>query len=178
MIRIMCKTQDTIKLGMLSPFQGNLKKRTENNIDALADSITNEGLLMPFAVWCHDGKNLLLDGHGRLAALTELSLYDNDIATQDFPVIYIEADNEEQAKKSLLQITSSYGRITRNGVLEFCASIPTYVAPSISKYVREVPKKRKLEAQPNEKVLRIAVAIDKLDAVRKLFEDTEFIRIL
>ena len=95
MIKIMCQTPEVIRLGKLTPFQGDLKRRTSKDVMSLANSIKDEGLLMPFAVWRHEGVNSLLDGHGRYQALTELALQDNEIATQDFPVIYIEAETEE-----------------------------------------------------------------------------------
>lgn len=178
MIKVMCQTTEVIRLGKLTPFQGDLKRRTDKDIEALADSIREEGLLMPFAVWKHKGVNNLLDGHGRLAALTELACYDNEIATQDFPVLFIEADTEEQARKSLLQITSSYGKITRDGVMHFCATIPEYHAPAINKFVHKKPIKNKLKEQNNEQIVRIAVSQDKLEAVLELFKSVSYIRVL
>ena len=178
MIKVMCQTPEVIRLGQLTPFQGDLKRRTSKDINALADSIRNEGLLMPFAVWQHDGVNNLLDGHGRLAALTELALQDNEISTQDFPVVYIDAETEEQAKKSLLQITSAYGKITRDGAVKFCATIPEYHAPAINKFMYKKPVKSKLPEQKNEQIIRISVASDKVAAVLELFKTVSYIKVL
>ena len=83
MIKVMCQTPEVIRLGELTPFQGDLKRRTSKDISALASSIKDEGLLMPFAVWRHEGVNSLLDGPGRYSALTELALHDNEIATTE-----------------------------------------------------------------------------------------------
>lgn len=179
----MCQTQEVIRLGELTPFQGDLKKRTSKDVKALADSIKEEGLLMPFAVWSYeeDGRvvtNKLLDGHGRYAALTEIALEDNDVATQDFPVVYIKADTEDQARKILLQITSSYGKITRDGVARFCKTIPEYRAPAINKFVHKKPVERKLKQQKTEQVIRIAVPLDKAEAVLDLFKSVEYIKVL
>lgn len=178
MIKVMCQTPEVIRLGKLTPFQGDLKKRTSKDVEALASSIREEGLLMPFAVWRHDGIDSLLDGHGRLAALTELALQDNDIAEQDFPVIFIEAEDEAQAKKALLQITSAYGKITKAGAVKFCETIPTYHAPAINKFVYSKPVTRKLPEQNNEQVIRIAVASDKVAAVLELFKSVSYIKVL
>lgn len=178
MVKIMCQTPEVVKLGELTPFQGDLKKRTSKDIQSLADSIEAEGLLMPFAVWRKEGVNYLLDGHGRLAALTELALRDNDIATQELPVVYIDADTEEQAKKTLLQITSSYGKITKEGALKFCTSIPSYHAPAINKFVHKKAVQRKLEQTPNMTLLRIKVASDKVQAVLELFKTVDYIEVL
>lgn len=178
MVKVMCQTPETIRLGELTPFQGDLKKRTERNIKSLADSIQSEGLLMPFAVWKHNDINNLLDGHGRFAALTELALLDNEIAVQDFPVIYIEAETEEQAKKSLLQITSSYGKITKEGAVKFCSTIPEYHAPAINKFVHKKPVERKMPEQKHEQIIRIAVPLDKAQAVLDLFKSVDYIKVL
>lgn len=178
MIKVMCQTPEVIRLGELTPFQGDLKRRTSKDIQALVDSIKEEGLLMPFAVWRKEDVNYLLDGHGRLAALTELALQDNEIATQGLPVIYIVADTEEQAKKSLLQITSSYGKITKEGALKFCTSIPSYHAPAINKFVHKKPVQKKLETSPNSTLIRIRVASDKVQAVLELFKTVSYIEVL
>ena len=178
MIKIMCQTPEVIRLGKLTPFQGDLKRRTSKDVMSLANSIKDEGLLMPFAVWRHEGVHSLLDGHGRYQALTELALQDNEIATQDFPLIYIEAETEEQAKKSLLQITSSYGKITKEGAIKFCSSIPSYKAPAINKFVHKKSVAHKMPEQKSEQIIRIAVPNDKAQAVLDLFKSVSYIRVL
>lgn len=178
MIKVMCQTEQTIKLGELTPFQGDLKKRTKRDINGLMTSISAEGLLMPFAVWQHDGVNHLLDGHGRLAALTELALKDDTIATQQFPVLFIEADTEEQARKALLQITSSYGKINKQGAITFCAKIPEYHAPAVNKFLYSKPRQRKLNRHEGKQVIRIAVPEDKAQAVLDLFKQVDYIEII
>ena len=140
MIKINCVAQGTIRLSECTPFQGNLKKRTEAEVAELMRSIKTEGLIMPFAVWQNDGRNYLLDGHGRLEALRKLALTEPDIDLEEFPCIFIKADSENDARKALLQITSSYGRITKMGVKQFTVSIPDYRAPSINRYVVNVKK--------------------------------------
>lgn len=177
-VKIMCRTEELVKLSELSPFQGDLKKRTVKNIGALAASIKDEGLLMPFAVWRHDGVNSLLDGHGRYAALMDMLADDQEIAEQYFPVIFIEADDEDGAKKTLLQITSQYGKVTRDGALKFCASIPMYKAPAINGFVHRKPVQRKLKENNMEQVIRIAVPNDKAQAVLELFKSVDYIRVL
>ncbi|MBD5398469.1 hypothetical protein HDR60_03110 [bacterium] len=135
MIKINCAASDSIKLTDLVSFQGNLKKRTDDDIAKLSESLVKEGLMMPFAVWKNGDENLLLDGHGRKEALIRLAASDADILTADWPVVYVSAETEQDARRALLQITSSYGKITKAGYKQFCVSIPGYVAPSISKFV-------------------------------------------
>lgn len=180
MIRVMCSdaVKATIRLHELVPFQGDLKKRTEKDIKALADSLKEDGMQMPFVVWSSKDGNMLLDGHGRLAALTELALQDNEVASQDYPVIYIEADNEEQARKSLLQITSSYGRITKQGAVKFCATIPNYKAPAINKFVHKPLQRQKTEVPKTEAIIKISVPVDKEGQVRELLKQVNYIKVL
>lgn len=175
----MCSAPTTMLLSDLVPFQGDLKKRTESNVKQLAASILTEGLLMPFAVWTTpDGKNMILDGHGRLAALTELALQDNDVAEQKFPCVKITAASEEDARKALLQITSSYGKITREGAVKFCAKIPEYHAPAIEKYVHKPVKRVKKETQATETIIRVSVPNDKVAAVIELLQQVNYIKVL
>jgi len=163
MIKLNCVAQGTIRLAECTPFQGNLKKRTEAEINELMSSIKNEGMMMPFAIWQNEGKNFLLDGHGRYEALKKLALYEPDINAEEFPCVFIKADCENDARKALLQITSSYGTITKMGVKQFTVSIPDYRAPSINKFVMSVKKtgiKPVIDKQvkmPAENIIRIRV---------------------
>lgn len=182
MVEIRCPVEDSLKLSELKPFQGKLKKRSDSDIDSLAASLRKEGLLMPFAVWNSGGENLLLDGHGRRLALLRLSETDSDVCSQDFPVVYIEAETEEEARKALLQITSTYGKVSKWGVKEFTKSIPEYHAPVIDTF-RKVPVKRRPKGSVNvasdagEAEIRILVKRDKVKAVLELFSQVEYIRV-
>ena len=183
-MEIKCTTKDTIKLTECVPFQGNLKKRTSQDIAELKDSLLREGLLMPFAVWDHDDKKFLLDGHGRKEALVQLAVEDASLLNVDWPCIYIRADTEDDARKALLQITSSYGKITKTGVKQFTVSIPDYKAPSIAKFVAK-PVTKKVEAvdpvqRPNQDkvILKVSVTKDKVSEVKKILEQFDFIKVL
>ena len=183
-MEIKCTTKDTIKLTECVPFQGNLKKRTAQDIAELKDSLLREGLLMPFAVWDHDDKKYLLDGHGRKEALVQLAVEDANLLNVDWPCIYIRADTEDDARKALLQITSSYGKITKTGVTQFTVSIPDYKAPSIAKFVAK-PVIKKTEAvdpvqRPNQDkvILKVSVTKDKVSEVKKILEQFDFIKVL
>ncbi len=183
-MEIKCTTKDTIKLTECVPFQGNLKKRTPQDIAELKESLLREGLLMPFAVWDHDDKKYLLDGHGRKEALVQLAVEDANLLNVDWPCIYIKADTEDDARKALLQITSSYGKITKTGVKQFTVSIPDYKAPSIAKFVAK-PVTKKVEAvdpvqRPNQDkvILKVSVTKDKVSEVKKILEQFDFIKVL
>lgn len=179
MIDIKCSAPDMLKLEQLTPFQGDLKKRTGKDVKQLKDSIKNEGLLMPFAVWENDSKFMLLDGHGRLTALYELSLVDESILQQPFPCIKVQAESEEQARKALLQITSSYGKITKDGAVKFCATIKGYKAPAINRFVNKVERPHKLKVAPNaETIIRIAVPAERAEEVKSILASINYIKVL
>lgn len=179
MITIKCDTIETkLRLCDLKPFQGNLKKRTAKDISELSGSLINDGMQMPFVVWKSDTGNMLLDGHGRLAALTELAVSDPEIVEQEFPVIYVTADSEDEARKALLQITSSYGKITKDGAIRFCATIPTYSAPAVNKFIHTKTAKRKMEQLSTVTVLRVQVPTDKADEVKVLLSQVDYIKVL
>lgn len=180
MVKVNCETKDALKLTEMAFFQGNLKKRTQQDIDSLKESIVNEGLMMPFAVWVNDGKNYLLDGHGRKQALMQLCDQDPEILEQALPVLYISAETEADARKALLQITSQYGKVTKQGVKQFCVSIPEYRAPAINKFVaKPVVNKPVKQVKPNGKtIIKIRVSNDKIEQVREVFKQFDFIEVL
>lgn len=180
MIKINCKTEDTIKLTDMLAFQGNLKKRTDQDVKELIGSLTTEGLMMPFAVWNHDSKNYLLDGHGRKEALVKLAVDDPELLTVDWPCVYIDAETEDDARRALLQITSSYGKVTKAGYKQFCATIPEYHAPVINKFISK-PVKVKEQKQvkaPEKTIIKIRVDTDKLDQVKEILSQVTYIEVL
>lgn len=178
MISLRYEISDSLKLSELEPFQGSLKKRTPKDLKDLSDSLKAEGLIMPFVVWNNNGKKSLIDGHGRLEALKALSKDDPDIENQSFPVVYLDAQTEEEARKLLLQVISSYGKVTRKGAIEFCKSIPEYHAPSIDKFVHKPITRRKLETPKLSEIIRIEVPVEKAVEVRKLLSTVTFIKVM
>lgn len=183
-MEIKCSVKDSVKLTEVQPFQGNLKKRTQQDIDGLKESLLREGLLMPFAVWIQGDKKYLLDGHGRKEALVQLAVDDANLLTVDWPCIYVKADTEDDARKALLQITSSYGKITKTGVKQFTVSIPDYVAPSIAKFVQKPIKeiKGKLDAEDrlniDKVILKVRIDKDKVEEVKDILKGFKFIEVL
>ena len=179
MIALKCQTETTTRLSKLVPFQGELKKRTDEDIAGLAESIQNEGLLMPFAVWEHDDKHYLLDGHGRMAALIHMALHDPEILQQDLPCVIVKADTEEAARKALLQIVSICGRINPKGVLEFSSSVLDYKAPVLAKVQRKIERKAAKQVDPNaDVVIKIKVKPDKVDEVKSILSQVSFIKLM
>lgn len=120
-IRIECQGAGTLALDVIEPFQGGLKKRGKVEIDQIATSILTYGFSFPFFIWRHEGHMYCLDGHGRILGLQELGRRGYDLP--DFPVCYIEARDELEAKQKLLRNESRYGLMTVDTVLEFMDGI-------------------------------------------------------
>jgi DNA modification methylase len=105
---ITCKTADALDIDDLTEFQDDIKNRSFNDIQKIMLSIERLGFSFPFYVWRSAGKNFVLDGHGRLAALKYMR-EQKDEAIPALPVVYIDARDEKQAKEKLLQCNSRYG---------------------------------------------------------------------
>jgi ParB family chromosome partitioning protein len=117
LIDIKCRAADSLPLDAIEDFQGNLKKRGKKEIDAIITSIEKYGFSFPFFVWNGDGHNRCLDGHGRIQALAEMRKRGIDLPL--FPVAYIDAKDEAEAKQKLLRLNSQYGAMSIDSVLEF-----------------------------------------------------------
>ena len=116
-IKIQCQGADTLPLDAIVEFQGNLKKRGKKEIDLMIKSIETYGFSFPFHVWQNGGQNHCLDGHGRILALSEMRKRGTDLPL--FPVVYVEAQDEAEAKNKLLRLNSQYGAMSIDSVLEF-----------------------------------------------------------
>lgn len=120
-IKIACKGADSLPLDAIEDFQGNLKRRGKKDIDLIIRSIEKYGFSFPFFVWNGDGHNRCLDGHGRIQALAEMRRRGVDIPL--FPVAYIDARDEAEAKQKLLRLNSQYGTMTMESVIEFMGDV-------------------------------------------------------
>ena len=116
-IRVSCRGADLKAIDELTEFQGDIKDLTKQNYDKLRKSIVKHGFSAPIFVWEHEGDNYILDGHQRLRVLGKLREEGYEIPL--LPVVYIEADDEKQAKEKLLLITSQYGDFNVQGLDEF-----------------------------------------------------------
>lgn len=116
-IRIECKGADLLPIDAIEEFQGNLKKRSKSDIDKIILSIEKYGFSFPFFVWNGDGHNRCMDGHGRIQALAEMRR--RGVSLPLFPVAYVEAKDEAEAKQKLLRLNSQYGQMSVDSVLEF-----------------------------------------------------------
>ena len=120
-IEINCTGSDTIQLNELTEFQGELKERSAGDVEKIIKSIKKHGFSFPFFVWKNDGKNNVLDGHGRLLALKQMAAAGEEIPA--LPCVYISAKDEAEAKEKLLKLNSQYGHMTADSVAQFLDDI-------------------------------------------------------
>ena len=198
MVVVKCQTSGKLRLRDMKPFYGGFKAVTDGQLADMKRSLLLEGLLSPFLVWRgldEDGLecNCILDGHVRRQALSLMADEgDNEIMEMEFPVVYIDAENSDEAKKALLQISSSYGKVVRKGAREFCASISEYRAPVTAFLFKPVapirdrtvplferPAEDALKAVSDESVvMNIAVPAEYESAVRELLGSMSYTRVL
>lgn len=122
-VRITCKADSFLPLDKIKDFQGELKTRTISDIEHLISSIERHGFAFPFFIWKQpDGTCSCLDGHGRIMALTQMKKEGYEIP--ELPVVYIEAENENEARTKLIQINTVTGRFTEGGFRDLVKDIP------------------------------------------------------
>ena len=107
MIKIKCRGAAELPIDSILEFQGGLKKLSKKNLEKLKARILEDGFISPIFIWEFEGDNYILDGHQRLKALSALREEGYNIPL--LPVVYIDADNERDARRKLLSITSQYG---------------------------------------------------------------------
>lgn len=79
-------------LGSLKPYEGNAKKHTHENIEAIAKSIDELGFRNPILAW-HDeeGNAVIVAGHGRAEAAKRLQM-------ETVPVVFVDDLDDEQRR--------------------------------------------------------------------------------
>ena len=61
-----------LPVGSLTPYEGNARKHTPEDIDQIKESILKDGFNDPIGIWGE--KNIIVEGHGRQIAAKELGL--------------------------------------------------------------------------------------------------------
>jgi len=135
-IEIKCQGAGTLPLENLTQFQGNLKTITPANLKKLRSRIIDTGFVAPIFIWKNEKINYILDGTQRLLALK--SLQSKGYHIPDLPVAYIEADNEEDARKKLLSITSTYGDFNLEELQGWLVKVDEDIADSLRFFDKEL----------------------------------------
>ena len=150
-IKFKVKAHVNIPLEDLKPFQGDLKKLSEENFNKLRNEILDDGFNFAFHVWKSDKCYFILDGHQRHYVLTQLKKQGYNINL--VPCNIVEAESIEDAKRKVLQAVSQYGKLTNEGYIGFVDGLdldftnfdlPDFTPP-------ELPGTDEFEFNPKEK---------------------------
>ena len=119
---ITCHTGQFSNIDDLNGFQGDLKILTEDNFNKLKNSFIKYGFTSPIFIWLKDDQANILDGHQRIRTLKRL----RDVEgwnIPNLPVVHIEAKNESEAKRKILQFCSDFGTMDSQGLYEFISTV-------------------------------------------------------
>jgi len=116
-IKIACTGAATAKLEDLIPLQGNLKGLDAARYKKLKRALLEHGFSFPFFVWKDKGKLKILDGHQRDRVLRRLQAQGYEVPP--LPIAFIEAKDETEARKKILLLSSQYGEMTEDSLLEY-----------------------------------------------------------
>ena len=120
-ISIKCETKDYLKLEDMTVMQGNLKLREDADYEKIKKSILTYSFSFPFFIWRSGKTNYLIDGTGRHDCL--LKMQEEGYLIPELPVVYIQCKNKAEAKQKLLRLNSTYGKMTKESVLEFAEDL-------------------------------------------------------
>ena len=130
-IRVTCDTSLRVPHDQLHGVQGNLKEMSRESFEKLRTRILDRGLNFAFHVWKQlDGtgdkprvKWWVIDGHGRLNIIKNLIEKDGYSLPDGVPCVEIEAANLKDAKAQVLAASSSYNKMTDEGLYEFMSEL-------------------------------------------------------
>lgn len=121
-IRVTCEGAALVPLEQLEEFQGTLKNLSQENYLKLRDSLIQHGFTAPCFVWRDGEHKRILDAHQRIRVLRRM------IAEEGYtlqggaaPVAWIDADNEQEARRKVFLFISQYGETSYEQVYEFAS---------------------------------------------------------
>lgn len=122
-VKLAIKTRDTLGISLLENLQGDLKVLSAENYEKLKREILVDGFSFAVHVWENpvDGKIYITDGHQRVATLKKMS--EEGYKIPQVPVVFIEADDLNHAKRKVLAAASQYGKFDQSGAEKFIQTI-------------------------------------------------------
>lgn len=116
-IKVTCQGAASAKLEDLIPLQGDLKTLDAERYRKLKKSLLKHGFSFPFFAWKNAEKFYILDGHQRDRALRRLKA--QGYTVPPLPIAFIEAKDEHEAREKILVLSSQYGEMTDETLLEY-----------------------------------------------------------
>jgi DNA modification methylase len=98
--------------------QDNFKEWINNGSEKLIESIIKYQFIDPFKVWKHNGINYCLDGRHRYLDLEKV-IASGKIVPDELPATFINCANMKEAAELVLVYSSSYAKITQQGLYDF-----------------------------------------------------------
>ena len=120
-IRVTCKTKDRLPLERITEFPDQLKTRDDGDLRRIKKWLIKYGITFPLYIWKSGDTCYCHDGNGRILALRELLA--EGWTLPDIPIVYIYAEDMEDAKQRMLRLNSVYGMVTRESVLQFMGDV-------------------------------------------------------
>jgi len=90
---------------------------SETNYNKLKKEILELGFSEPLSVWRQGENNFLLNGHQRVRTIRRM--VEDGYECPELPVNWVEAADENEAKRKVLALTSQYGTLESQGLYEF-----------------------------------------------------------
>ncbi len=132
-LKIACEGAATVLLSKLQEFQGELKSLHREQFEMLKNEMVKTGFAFPFHVWRAPGGELkLIGGHQRKRVLTRME--EEGWVIPPLPVVWVEADDLQQAKRRVLQDVAQYGKVDGQGFYEFLSEVEFDLADLASSF--------------------------------------------
>jgi len=123
-IEITCELEglNLVDIYSLQEFQDDLKFLHRRKAAKLRKSIERYGITFPGYVWNSPYGLKIIDSHQRVRVIKIMLQEGWELEGNLFPVVFIKADNEKEAKKKVLLAASMYGEMTDSGLCDFLSN--------------------------------------------------------
>jgi hypothetical protein len=113
---------ELVDMGLLKPFQGDLKTLHKSEYQKLRTSIIEFGVTFPFMVWKDaDANHWIIDGHQRLFTLKRMKAEEGATIPALVPVVFVNAADFKQAREKVLLASSAYGKMDEESLYKYLA---------------------------------------------------------
>jgi hypothetical protein len=168
---------ELLDIDRLTPFQGKLKTLDDKNFNKLRKSIIEEGFSFTVHVWENADVIYIIDGHQRVSVLHQMRK--QGIMIPPISCSFVSAKTYRDAKKLVLLAVSQYGKIQRDGFLEFVDGeefdFADYDFPDfniqIDEFVPDLPPEENLDRNGKKQIL--TVECKSMDELEELFSELD-----